>query len=479
MSSEAARVIAAATRFLKVDRSALRDTDDERSLPVSSDRWEPTATDLLRASEETRELLVSEPGQSSVMQRAGALFDRLAGASWPEDSFGERSEICMMLSFVGWRHASALGMEGESQEWLRVADALTFECSTASESLASFLHLPQGSKSKRLYSAFLAGPMDLFASLAILRRDRTQRSMECIQISSSLYSWLLESSGESLSGGEREFFLGEFAFVAGSTYRALGFRRDSAYWLRVARAHFRKAPANRPLRLKVHVVRLLAKRDMHCFRSLRPRLSGISHRLADFGMYQEGLRARLVIALVEKTLGRNDVALDSLLDLSVELRDSSEQGLLAICLANVAEIYCLKGDAERSCVVYQEALAAAALSMDCCVQGSVWASIGAELLHSHAAVAALERSIEYFMRGGAGSWVGYVRISLGEALISTRRFEEARDQILLAVPIVQRENMVPEGIHALKLLGVIAAQSSDGRDGLRDVLAEMQARFGR
>jgi hypothetical protein len=187
-------------------------------------------------------------------------------------------------------------------------------------------------------------------------------------------------------------------------------------------------------------------------------------------MYHEQLCARVALAFVQKARGENDSALAALLELSNECRFSSEQGILAVCLGNAAEIYGLQDSRRRSVGIFQEALAAAFLSADPLVQGSVWSNVGSQELfcgRARSAVIALEKSLSCYLRGGAGSWIGYIRIMLGEALISADRFEEGREQILLAAPVIRRENMIPEGIHALKLLGVIAARSSDRRDGQR------------
>ena len=470
MSSEVARVLTAAKQFLRVKRPSFRTRQEDGPFSFSSQRWEPSAAELLRISEEIRELMVARPSTSEALDRAARLFDMLAAATWPRDLFGERYEVCMLLSFVAWRHASTLKLERESQEWLRVADTVAVEHSVASDSLAAFLYLPESAKSVRLYSAFLLGSADIFAALAILRRDRTRRPNRCIEVSMSIRSWLLQGTGSSCPHEEREFFLGELAFLTASIQRAVGKRSSSSYWQGIARTHFRNIPANRPLRLKVYALRLLGERDMHRLRALQPRLISISNQFGELGMYHEQLCARVALAFVQKARGENDSALASLLELSNECRLSSEQGILAVCLGNAAEIYGLRDDRHRSVGIFQEALAAAFLSGDPLVEGSVWSNVGSQELfcgRAHNAVSALEKSLGCYQRGGAGSWIGYIRIMLGEALISADRVEDGREQILLAVPVIRRENMIPEGIHALKLLGVLAARLSDRRDGLR------------
>lgn len=467
--SEVVRVLTAAKQFLRVKRPPFRTRNDDRSFSVSSKRLEPSAAELLRVSEEVRELMFANPSTFLTLDRAARLFDMLAAANWPQDLFGERYEVCMLLSFVAWRHASALKLERESQEWLRVADSVALEPSVASDSLASFLYLPESAKSARLYSAFLLDSADIFAALAILRRDRTRQPKRCIEVSISIRSWLLRASESNFPHDEREFFLGELAFLTASIHRAVGKRSISVYWQGIARAHFRHIPGNRPLRLKVYALRLLGERDMHRLRSLQPRLINISNQFGEFGMYHEQLCARVALAFVQKARGENDGALSSLLELSNECRFSSEEGILAVCLGNAAEIYGLQDDRQRSVGMFREALAAAFRSRDPLVEGSVWSNVGSQELfcgRAHSAVSALEESLSCYQRGGAGSWIGYIRIMLGEALVSADRVEDGREQILLAVPVIQRENMIPEGIHALKLLAVIAARSSDRRDGL-------------
>lgn len=436
--------------------------------------WAPAG--LLQISEEVRELLVADFPQSLRLERTHQLFDLIAGTPWKPDHFGEKHEICSLLCFIAWRHASALGLESEAQEWLRTADLLASENFAAAESLESFLFLDRSQKTPALVLSFLGTAFDLFLAVSILRRERLASPMRVVERAVEIYEWLSGTQLDYLPTVERAFFLGEFAFLAAAIYRPLGRRREQKRWLSIARSHFRSAPANRPLRLKVLALRLIASRDAH--QAVARHLASTSERLRAFGMYHEALSCRLGIALVDKIFGRNSEALLSLRAIAEECESSSEQGVLAAALSNIAEIHCLREEQDEADLALAKALAAAEVAADPVVKASVWSCIGAVNVHRRLfsnAVPALLRSLEHLVAVGCSSWLGYARILLAEALVEAGAARDACEQLLLAIPILRRENMIPEGIHALKILGVLAAYDGDGRENIREMICEIQA----
>lgn len=473
MTNEAERVVALARDWFRGGGRSRIETS-EIACSGTTDTVAPAR--LLQISEEIRGLLAADIPRFVALERARQLFDMIAGTPWEVDYFGEQRELCFLLSFIAWRHSSALELEEEAQEWLRTSDLVASENFAAVESVESFLFLERSQKTPALILSFLGTAFDVFLALTILRRERLASPMRVVEIATELYEWLAGTQFDYLSTAERAFFLGESAFLVSAIYRPLGRRREQERWLSIARNHFRAAPASRPLRLKAFALRLIAARDGH--QAVDRHLASTFGRLRAFGMYHEALSCRLGIALVDKIFGRNTDALSSLRSIAEECESSSEQGVLAAALSNIAEIHCLREEQDKADLALEKALAAAESAADPAVKASVWSCIGAVNVHRRLfsnAVLALGKSLEHLIAVGCSSWVGYARIMLAEALIESGAVREACEQLLLATPILRREKMVPEGIHALKLLGVLAAYDSDEREKIREMIFNLQA----
>src|ERR1700694_1634360 len=144
-------------------------------------RWAITPSALVSLAVTVHRLLSSNMTSQALLNEASELFDRAANGIWPADEFGERYEICFSLAFVAWRQSSRLGLECDSQEWLRIADLLATESFAAAESLAYFLYLDDHEKTTALSARLLNSPEDVFLALAIVRRDRNRSTQRCFR----------------------------------------------------------------------------------------------------------------------------------------------------------------------------------------------------------------------------------------------------------------------------------------------------------
>ena len=443
-------------------------------------RWAITQSELVSLAVTVHRLLSSNMTSQALLNEASELFDRAANGIWPADEFGERYEICFSLAFVAWRQSSRLGLECDSQAWLRIADLLATESFAAAESLAYFLYLDDHEKTTALTARLLDSPEDVFLALAIVRRDRNRSTQRCFQAVGWIYRWLSGSSISRLFPLENAYFLGEAAFLAGLTAEALGLRVEVVKWLTVAEKEFEGASAKAPLNGKVQLLRAMRARDLKRFDDCVRSFTALRPRLTAWGMYRESLLCKLAIALVWKELGLREKALAPLLELEHET-ENVDPSLYSCVLSHAAQILDSEGQERQAIGMLNKALFAAGSAGNprvAAVAASCRGEAELDRGNREAAVDWFFTAVALSESGGSSSDLGYFRVYLAEALIATGRLEEARKQLILALPVIQRENMIPEGIHALKLLGVVAA-SCDAKDGLRDLLIDMERRFGR
>lgn len=412
------------------------------------------AQELMTTSRRVGRLLADQTPSMAALGEAAALFDRLAEYR-QEDLFGERYEVCANLCYIAWRNAFLLGLEHESQEWLRIVDLLVAEDFTAKENLMAVLFLGEGTRSNSLLANFLGAPSDVFLALGILRFRRGQDSPGVLSASKSVFGWLSKITMDRASKAEQEFFRAEAAYLISTILRSLGVRAERKLWTEETRRLISGLPSNRPMRARLLCLRLVNAYDEHRIFSISARASVVQTELMRFGLYSEALRCRTAMAFLKKSRGDTIAATRELISLVQECRSSSEDSVLAGCLNDLAELHLLRGESDEAAELWVEATEAAMRSGDGTVIGSVSLSIGnVHLMNDRPdlAVVAFERGLASYSKLGSRTWVAYTEIWLAEALIASKRFAEARQHLAHAFSIVNQERMIPEGIHALKLL---------------------------
>lgn len=466
MSSEAERIIASATRIFQGDGFPAAETIN---------RSEP----LWNLSEKASSLLEADDADSVVLRDAGELFDKLASMRFEPDLFGERYEIAISLATVGWKQSYVHGNEPEAQAWLRISDSLIAQPMTEVDRLESFLYLDEGQKSDDLYSAFQSSSADVFLSLCILRRDRMIKARQVILAATGLHRWLAKQSLFASSIGA--FFLTESAWLCASGFRFLGTTRECRFWLAVARRNCRRMRCQEAIRLKLQFVAAVEHRDLHRHRRLSERFATLTTRFQSLGMYREALTATFCLAVTRKMAG--DVAvMDDLITLFRETRYGMTQSIAAMAIANAADM--LTDEADDSFVerCHRDALTLAYESSDVTMIASVLLVIADHQRRRNRASQAIrlfERAADLFELAGSVRMHAYCKIVLAEALVSENRTDEALSALLIAIPVVERESLYPEAVHAAKLLSAIPGRFAPGNIETSDALSRLRAILGR
>lgn len=425
------------------------ETDNRRSL---------TPDGLMILARSARELLNAPVPSSSAASRAAHLFDVAASSIWPLDEFGERYEVSALLAFVGWRNAAASGLEGEAQEWLRMADMIVGEEAVGFECLTSFLYLPDEGVTAKLESRFLAKPEDIFLSLSILKRDRYRNPSGVVTAASRLYRRITNEQMPGVTESETQFFLGEAALLAGGLARVVGSRRTASAWLIAALDHFGRCPSNQPLIAKVKLSLATLARDFHEYDESEQWRHGLLDRFLDWGMAREAFTFRLLEALILKARGATDGARKELSSLADDLRHAWEPSLLAAVLGPLGELACKSGDYESGLKLLHEALLLASNNGDSPTGSSICLMIG----ECEAARGQRAQAVEWFNAGMAAAESGgcslqlaYFRVFVADEMVASSQNDEARTLLRLAIPVLKEQKMIPESIRAIRLLQTI------------------------
>lgn len=424
-----------------------------------------THSTMLRFSLAVHDLLKAEEANAGILRRASSLFDELASTSFPQDWFGERYEIAMNLAFIAWKHSLLLGDEEGFLEWLNVADSIATEELADLNRLEEFLYLPEYQKSVSLYATFLGSSLDLFLSVAILRRDRLRKPPQVIEAAIGIYEWLRTRSSNMTE--EDAFFRTEATWLVTGALRMLGRMSETRKWLAIAKHERRTMQLGRAARLKLQVVSLLLNRERHQYRKLGMRLNLLIDRCLSLGLYREALSCRYALATTEKIQGKGEIAYALFDRLFAETESTIYGSIAGLSLGNIATRMAADGLHNQAEHAFEDAIDLIRATGDSVNLGSLIMEIADTQLgygHRREAIQLFEMASDYYVRAGSGYWTAYAKIWSAQLLLDAGCLIEALKALSIAFPLVKRESMGPEGVHAMHLLNKIASRS-DARKG--------------
>ncbi|MDQ6893368.1 MAG: hypothetical protein M3167_11910 [Acidobacteriota bacterium] len=275
---------------------------------------------------------------------------------------------------------------------------------------------------------------------------------------------------------ERDYFLGESALLAGTTARLSGRYDVADHWFDLADSSFRHTINCAPLLVRVSHARLALRYDMRRYREVLVLLPNVAREYARLGMVSDLNKTKFLEALTHKELGETDLAFATLL----ELRDAFEEELnyRSLVLAHIAEEYGRRDDQEQAICAYHEALEITKRTGDTMASIQLKAAIG-EAYRSKGqcveAIGFLRAAAAEASEAGMRSRLAYLRIILAEALLSDGRSREAEWEVLAALPIIEEQKMVAEGLAAVAVLRESVGRKRIDGSALADIRQRLNA----
>jgi len=324
----------------------------------------------------------------------------------------------------------------------------------------------------------LSNPEVLLAVCLLLREQIHVTPVPVAAKAVNLYRWI---SRETVSLGvfdEKDYFLGETALIAAGGYRLSGNRNEVELWLDRAEAGFRHTVNPSPLLANVTYERLALRCEKGAFEDVAELAPSLANTFARLGMPKEQSKCRYLEAVALKQAGRVEDALrrfDSLVNGSAEI----EVGLKGLALSTLADIHAAEGHPLLAIELYQRAVPMvvgagrpSAVAHLKSVIGETFRSTG----QFEKAIEAFEASIADYERLSMSTMVAYLRLVLAQVLIEAGRAREAEWQILAALPTVEEQKMVPEGVAAVALLRESVRQRRTDPQALSELRMHIQSR---
>ncbi|MGH9368478.1 MAG: hypothetical protein ACRD3M_12475, partial [Thermoanaerobaculia bacterium] len=388
-------------------------------------------------------------------------------------------ETLCTLAFTAWRHARALGRTRESQEWLERFDRLFAQPSIARECLEYFLATPALERSADLNDAFLLKSDELFFVCSILRKRCNASPAVLADEVRALHDWVDQRFWPCNFVDEREYFLAQMEHVAASCARWLGDREACLSWVRAAEGRYDRTVEPESGRAELMMLRLAVLYERH---DLVEALSGIPElqaRLRALGMMRALAKCEILLSAVLKDLGRvseSTVILEAALKTEVL---TQVPDLRAFALEQLADCHGLSGRFEECAACLRSAAALLEGSLGTTAGGYGKIILGEALVvrgDLEGAVAAYRTGREDFEGLGMMGWSAYSRVLTAEVLLALRREGEAQQEILLAMPAIERHQMVPEGLAAVALLRESIRRRRTDRNALRELREHLRGK---
>jgi tetratricopeptide (TPR) repeat protein len=254
---------------------------------------------------------------------------------------------------------------------------------------------------------------------------------------------------------EREYFLGEFALIAGTACRFLFRREEARRWFDSAEASF-VLVANGT----AHVARLAYQKlalavEERRFEQVLNLAPVWAENFKQLGMAEDALKCGFLESAALHETGRTPEAITILRDICAKAEELRIPRLAASAATNLAQDYRVLGDLKEALAYARKALSlleqlnnrVALAKLRWCA-GDILREQGKPGESIEAYRAALRDSEEIGIRGD----VAALHLVLADVLLGAGQDRQAEWEIRAALPIIDEEKMVPEGYAALSLL---------------------------
>jgi tetratricopeptide (TPR) repeat protein len=292
-----------------------------------------------------------------------------------------------------------------------------------------------------------------------------------------IYRWLSGRQPRDYFFDERDYFLGEFALLAGASYRMTGRRDEAESWFDRSDANFRHTVAPAPHLARVAYNRLALRYDANRFDDVVELLPSAALTFEKLGMRLERAKCVFLEGMSLKALGRLDEAAARLQPLADD--QSVDAALRGSVLVNLGNLLSMQGNYAGALSRYQDAQPLLEAANRTFALADLKAMFGETLK----ALGRFDDAIPAY-RAAIGDLVGlamptraaYFRVALAEVLIQAAKPREAEWEILAALPTIDEQRMVPEGFAAIALLRESVRQRKTDPKALVELREYLQAK---
>jgi tetratricopeptide (TPR) repeat protein len=271
---------------------------------------------------------------------------------------------------------------------------------------------------------------------------------------------------------EREYFLGEFALLAGAACRQLSRRDEARLWFDRSEAGFRHTmnPVADVSRLSYQRLALrMEERQLDAVLELTPSLVQVFRKLS---MPEEELKAHFLEGLALMETDRLAESVEVFQKIAEEAQSLGAEKLVGTAYCNLTHVYGMQGDAPRAIEASQRAIPVLKRLDDRVALAKVQWGLAVLLRETgqvSASIEAYRAAQQDFEQIGMRADVAALHLVLADLLLELGQDGAALQSVLEALPVIQELKMVPEGMAALALLRESLRDQRIDRPALREL----------
>ena len=318
----------------------------------------------------------------------------------------------------------------------------------------------------------LEDPENLLSITDLLRDRRETSPAEVCNEAEFFYRFLEKPRRKVGLFDERQYFLGEFALIAGTACRHLSRWDEARLWFDRAESGFRHT-ANAVGELSRLAYQRLAlrmeERELDAVLELAPPLAD---SLIDLGMPEEALKCCFLEGLALMESDRLSESVDVFQRICREATTLGSERFLASAYGNLTHVYGMMGDSANAIEASRLAIPVLKRLDDRIALAKVqWglATMLREIGQIPGSIEAYRTAQREFGLIGMRADMAALSLVVADLLLETGREHEAMGEVLAALPIIDELKMVPEGVAALSLLRESLRQQKINRQALRDL----------
>jgi tetratricopeptide (TPR) repeat protein len=342
-----------------------------------------------------------------------------------------------------------------------------------------YLGAPRQNRTEEFTKAHLENADTLSSIFAVLKDRGNVAPGEVLEEAKALYEWL---SGPQRKVGffdESDYFRGESALHAGAASRLVGTREETERWLDRAEACFRHTINPAPMLARVAYIRLALRFDTGRYEEVVELIPSLHLTFGKLAMAEEYWKCRFLEGMAFKAMGNLERATIAFEDLVSGEQLPVDDGLKGTALINLGNLWSGQGDHEAALKSYSEALPLLKKANRPVALADLKAMVGETLGllgRRTQAIDAYREAVADYVGIGAATRAAYIQVVLAEVLLEAERPREAEWQIAAALPTIEREKMVPEGLAAVVLLRESVRQRNANPTALAEVRRQLQPR---
>lgn len=311
---------------------------------------------------------------------------------------------------------------------------------------------------------------DVLLNVCKLLRDAIERTpTNTLDRGSNLYERVAESTDEVGLFDERDYVLGELALISSKSSRLLGRLKEAERWLDRSDAAFRHTVDSAPALASVAFERLAVRYSGGRSDEVLDLVSSVSRSFERLGLRVDFAKCRYLNAMALKETGRSEESISVLRELAESETVRALPSLYGQVLVQIGEYQSSVEDYAGAAQTYEKALPIVMAGRRPVALGELKWAIG----DAYRGQGALDRALRAYRSANADyqelgleAFSVKLHLVIADVLLALNHPREAEWEILAALPKINEEGMVPEGLAAVSLLKESVARRQTDRAAL-------------